>query len=249
LTEAVVSRVLAARRQRRWGPHRLAPALDLPRSTVYAVLRRNGCSRLIDFDPATRQVVRYVRERPGELIHIDIKKLGRIPEGGGHRLLGRERDKITKHLPRRGQDFIYVAVDDCTRLAFVATYPRESAELAGAFLRQANHFFGLNGIQVESVMTDNGLVFSRGRAFRQQLATLGLGHLLTQPYRPRTNGKAERFIQTMLGEWAYDRLYLSNELRLGRLGRWLHFYNSRRHHTALGCSPLQAVNNVRGNYS
>ena len=249
LPEGVVSRVLAARRERRWGPHRLAPALKLPRSTVYAVLRRNGCSRLTDFDPATRKVVRYLRERPGELVHIDIKKLGRIPEGGGHRLLGRDRDRVTKHLPRRGQDFIYVAVDDCTRLAFVAIYPRESADFAGAFIGQANHFFGLNGFRVENVMTDNGLVFCRGRAFRQQLATLGLGHLVTAPYRPRTNGKAERFIQTMLNEWAYERLYLSNALRLSVLGRWLHFYNSRRHHTALGCTPLEAVNNVLGNYS
>jgi len=249
LPEAVVRRVLAARRDRRWGPHRLAPALKLPRSTVYALLRRHGCSRLTDFDPATRQVIRYVRERPGELIHIDIKKLGRVPEGGGHRLLGRERDLVTKHLPPRGHDFIYVAVDDCTRLAFAARYASESADLAGTFLAQASSFFARQGVRVQSVMTDNGVVFTRGRAFRATLGELALNHLLTQPYQPRTNGKAERFIQTMLSEWAYDRLYVNNDSRSIQLGRWLYFYNSRRHHTAVGSSPLAALNNLRGKYS
>jgi transposase InsO family protein len=251
LSPAQVHRILAARRQQRWGPHRLAPALRLPRSTIYTVLRRHQCARLRDFDPPTGVPIRYVMERPGQLIHIDVKKLGRIPPGGGHRLLGRELG--TRHNPkalRLGTDFVHVAVDDASRLAFVRVYRDERGVTASRFLQDAAQFFGRHGMPVQQVMTDCARSFRTSICFREAVRQLGARHLLTRPYRPRTNGKAERFIQTLIREWAYTRLYPTNDLRLAALPRWVHFYNSRRTHTALGSrAPLTVVNNVCGNYS
>jgi len=242
------TRILAARRSRRWGPDRLGPALRLPSSTVYAVLVRNHCSRLTDFDRPTGRPIRYQRERPGELVHLDIKKLGRIPTGGGHRMLGREARKhyyTTQHL---GSDFLHVAVDDATRLAFVRRFPDETGATTSRFLREAAAFYARQGIAVKAVMTDNAKAYTVSRLFRTQVTEMGLEHLVTKPFRPCTNGKAERFIRTLLNEWAYSQLYRSNQLRLDQLPRWVYFYNSRRHHTALGGSPLAAVKKVLGDY-
>jgi len=251
LSADLVNRILAARRQQHWGPHRLAPALRVPRSTIYAVLRRHQCARLRDFDPPTGAPIRYVMERPGQLIHVDVKKLGRIPPGGGHRLLGREigRRNNPKGL-RLGTDFVHVAVDDATRLAFVRVYRDERGVTASHFLQAAAQFFGRHGMPMQQVMTDCARSFRASRCFQEALRQVGARHLLTRPYRPRTNGKAERFIQTMIHEWAYTCLYATNDLRLAALPRWVHFYNSRRTHTALGGrAPLTVVNNVCGNYS
>lgn len=247
LPQHVEERVLAVRRHQRWGPHRLSAVLQLPRSTIYAVLVRAGCSRLADFDRITKQPIRYVRERPGELLHIDIKKLGRIPLGGGHRVRGRAQGGWGKQ--RMGYDYLHVAIDDASRLAYVQALPNERGDTAVAFLRAANAFFLSRGVRVERVLTDNGSAYVSS-AFRSAIVELGMRHKRTRPRRPQTNGKAERFNRTLAEEWAYARAYISNQARLDILPRWLYRYNVRRPHTALGgLSPLDVVNNVCGNYN
>jgi transposase InsO family protein len=224
-------RILRLRRRSGHGPHRLAMALRCPRSTVYAVLRRHGCSRLRDRDRPTRTVVRFVRERPGELLHLDVKKLGRIPDGGGWRMHGRSGAVRGRGI---GYDFLHVAVDDCSRFAVVGVYPDERGETAAAFLRHAVAVFAQQGVLVERVMTDRAFAYARSSAFQAALTDLGARHLMTRPYRPQTNGKVERFHRTMVDEWAYARLYDSNARRLAALPRWVDAYNRRRPHTALG---------------
>jgi transposase InsO family protein len=231
LSEARVRRILRLRRRTGHGPHRLAVLLHCPRSTVYAVLRRYGCARLSDRDRPTRAVIRYVRERPGELVHIDIKKLGRIPEGGGWRVRGRSAQTHGQGL---GYDYLHVAVDDCSRFAVVGVYPDERGESTAAFLRHVAACFAARGIPVERVMTDRGLAYTRSATFQAALAEIGARHLTTQPYRPQTNGKVERFHRTMVEEWAYARVYTSNAQRLAHLPQWVDTYNRRRPHSALG---------------
>jgi transposase InsO family protein len=232
-----VRRVLAARRRLRHGPHRLGPALGLPRSTVYGVLRRHGLSRLAALDPSTGVPVRYERDRPGELLHIDVKKLGRIPPGGGHRVLGRDTARGSRRKRGHGYDYLHVAVDDHSRVAFVRVFSDERGETTTRFLLEAAGFFADRGIRIERVMTDRHHSFLLSRSFAQALVKIGARHVPTRRYRPQTNGKAERFIRTMLAEWAYARPYHSNQERLKALPRWLDFYNARRPHTALGGQP------------
>jgi len=243
-----VERIRRLRLQLRWGPHRLAPLTGHPRSTIYAVLAREGLSRLRDLDPATGVPIRYVRDHPGELIHLDMKPLGRIPEGGGHRILGRV---VAPSRKRPGVDVLHVAVDDASRLAFVQVLPDDRAATTARFLVEAAAFFAAQGIRVERVMTDGHMSYRLAGAFRETLRALGARHKMTRRYRPQTNGKAERFIQTMLREWAYVRLYRSNEERLRALPKWLHYYNHHRPHAALGGRPpaTLSVNNVCGNHS
>lgn len=243
-----VNRILRLRRGLKRGPHRLAALVDSPRSTIYAVLRRNGCSRLRDFDRVSGAPLRYVRERPGELVHMDVKKLGRIPPGGGHRVLGRAG--LDRHRGI-GYDYIHVAVDDASRVAYVAALPNETAKSTIEFIRRAVHFFAEQGVHIERLMTDGNRTYRLSRDLRVALADLSIRHKFTRPYRPQTNGKAERFIQTLLNEWAYVRPYRSNDERLRALPRWVAFYNLRRTHTELSNQPPLAVlvNKVRGNYS
>jgi len=233
LSKKEVGRILRARRDLGWGPHRLGPWLGLPRSTVYGVLRRHRVPRLGEIDRPTKIPIRYERERPGELIHVDVKKLGRIPAGGGWRLLGREAG----HRDRKsgvGYDYLHVAVDDHSRLAYVEVLPDERAgTVAGFFTRMGSHFAGL-GIGLEEVMTDNAWCYTRSTQVDRSLAQIGAKHITIRPHRPQTNGKAERFNRTLLEEWAYTKLYRSNGARLAELPRFLDFYNQRRPHTALG---------------
>jgi transposase InsO family protein len=231
LTSQRVRRILRLRLRSGHGPHRLAARLRCPRSTVYAVLRRHGCSRLRDRDRPTRTVIRYVRERPGELLHLDVKKLGRIPGGGGWRVHGRGPGS---HGSGQGYDYLHVAVDDCSRFAIVGVYPDERGETAAVFLREAAAVLAGHGVRVERVMTDRALAYTRSAAFQAALAEVGARHLTTRPYRPQTNGKVERFHRTMVVEWAYARPYTSNAERLVALPRWVDSYNRRRPHTALG---------------
>jgi transposase InsO family protein len=210
--------------------------LGHPRSTVYGVLRRNGCSRLQDTDRSTRIPIRYEREHPGELLHIDVKKLGRIPPGGGHRMFGRSTE-MRRRQRARGNDFLHVAVDDHSRVAFVQVHPDEQGTTTARFLLDAAAHFAELGVKIERVMTDRHLSYMRSQAFQEAMASIGARHTPTRKYRPQTNGKAERFIQTMLREWAYRRLYTSNAARLRALPRWLDSYNRRRPHTALGGRP------------
>jgi transposase InsO family protein len=219
----------------------IAEVLEMPISTVSAVLRREGLgkrSRLEPLEPPNR----YERRAPGELIHIDIKKLGRIQGGAGKRSGQRRR-----HQPRRtdaagrrhataGWECVHVAVDDHSRLAYAEVFADEKATSAVAFLRNAVAFFAGHGITVERVMTDNGPAYLAD-IHRLACIELGIRHLLTKPYRPRTNGKAERFIQTLVNRWAYGRIYRSSAERTAALGAWLDHYNYIRPHGSLGKQP------------
>ena len=240
--------ILAWRQTHRVGPHRIGWALGEARSTVSAVLARHQLPRLIDLDRPTGQVVRYERQRPGELVHVDIKAQGRIPDGGGHRLLGRAEGRRRRAI-KTGYDYLHVAVDDRTRLAYVEALADQQGQTAAGFMARALAWFAQLGVPVERVLTDNGWCY-RSQAFQQVLAQAGAGHRRTRPYRPQTNGKAERFNRTLATEWSYAQLYTSNQARLATLAGWLHHYNHHRPHTALdGRSPMQLLNNVPGNYS
>ena len=239
--------IIGARVERRWGPHRLAPLTGHPRSTVYAALRRAGLSRLRDADRPTGIPVRYVACHPGALLHQDHKKLGRVPDGGGHRIHGRTRAMRSRAL---GYDHFEVVLDDRSRVAFVVPVPDERPASAARALELAALEFARLGVQVERVLTDNGGPY-RSHAYAATVAGLGARHKRTRPYRPQTNGKAERFIKTMLAEWAYARPYRSNVERLAALATWVDFYNHERTHTALADHvPMDVlVSNVHGNHN
>ena len=243
----VVDRILDTRRELRWGPDRLGPLLGFPPSTVAAVLRRSGMPRLADLDrPTGIPVRRYEVCHPGALVHQDHKKLGRIPDGGGHRMLGRSTETRTRKTGL-GYDHFEVIVDDHSRRALVVQVPDETGVSAADALGIALATFAAEGVEVERVLTDNGQAY-RSNAYRDVLA--GRRHSRTRPYRPQTNGKAERFIGTLLTEWAYGQIYSSNAARLAALPAWVDFYNQRRPHTALGgLSPAVVVNNVRGDHT
>jgi len=247
LGERQVRRILLARRRLRVGPHRLGPLLGHPRSTVYGVLRRHGHSRLAHADRLTGTPVRYVRERPGELVHVDVKRLGRVPDGGGHRMRG----PSARNHQGGGHDYLHVAVDDATRVAYVAVRPDEQAPSTVTFVEEAVAFFAGQGVRVERVMTDNAWTYTHSRELARLFEELDIRHVRTRPRRPQTNGKAERFIGTLQREWAYRRLYRSNAERLASLPGWVDAYNRRRPHAGLdGQTPMSVlVNKVDGNDS
>ena len=240
--------LVAALRRLRMTAAEIAETLAMPLSTVSAVLTRIGLGKLSRLEPA-EPANRYERKRPGELLHIDVKKLGRIA-GAGHRVTG-DRRRQAKGI---GWEYVHVCVDDATRIAYVEVLEDEKATTAAGFLRRAVAHYRAHGIRVERVMTDNGSCY---RAVVHALAckTLGLRHLRTRPYRPRTNGKAERFIRTMLGGWAYGAIYGTSQERHAALAGWLDFYNRRRPHGSLGHQPplqrLEALtrNNLAGSYT
>ena len=214
------------------------------------MLVRRGFNRLRDADRVTVAPIRYVACHPGALVHQDHKKLGRIPDGGGWRVLGRELRPHYSHRPGAGYDHLEVVIDDTSRLAVVVPVPDESTGSAARALQIAAVEFANQGIAIERVLTDNGLAYTRGRAYADAIGGLGARHKRTRFHRPQTNGKAERFIQTLINEWAYGRRYDSNEERLAALPGFVDFYNRSRPHTALGGrSPLDAVNNVSGDHS
>lgn len=241
----VEERVCALRLARRWGPHRIGYALGMPRSTVERVLRRHGLSRLGAIDGPTRRVVRrYERATPGELVHIDVKKLGRIPDGGGWRIHGQALRPNRKR--GLGYDFVHVALDDHSRVAYAEALGDEQGDTCAAFLTRALNWFATQGVVVQRVMTDNAMNYRHSRAFQQALTNHRIRHLRTRPYRPQTNGKAERWNQTLTREWAYDRPYTTNQQRLDSLTTWLHHYNWHRPHSAVGGPPAirLPVNNL-----
>jgi len=254
--EERVAAIAALRRLRMTGPE-IAECLRMSFSTVSAVLTRTGLGKLSRLEPL-EPPNRYERKRPGELIHIDVKKLGRI-HGAGHRMTGTRTSqnagrREARRTGRAGWEFVHVCVDDATRLAYVEVLPDEKAATAAAFLRRAIAHFRAHGIEVEQVMTDNGPAY-RSSLHAIVCKALGIKHLRTRPYRPRTNGKAERFIRTMLGGWAYGAIYGSSDERRKALTGWLDFYNQRRPHGSLGHQPplqrLEALrrNNLPGSYS
>ena len=228
----VERRICAMRRSAGVGPHRIAWALGVARSTVYAVLRRCGLKRLDRLHRVTRAPVRYEPPTPGDLLHLDVKKLGRIPEGGGHR--GRGRSSETPRTRGAGLDYRHVAVDDHSRYAYVAVLPDERGASCSAFLEPALTAFGRRGVRVRRVLTDNAKAYTVARSFRAAAAAAGVELRHTRPYRPQTNGKAERFIQILQNEWAYARPYRANADRLRALPRWLYHYNHRRPHGGVG---------------
>ena len=251
-----VAAICALRRLRLSGPE-LAQLLELPLSTVCAVLKRAGLGKLgrLGLQPARR----YERERPGELIHVDVKKLGRIQGGAGKRVTGTPQnprravtDAAGIRRQRIGWDAVHVAIDDATRLAYAEVLPDETALTAIAFLRRAIAFFKRHGIHVERVLTDNGSPYI-STAHALACRALGIRHLRTRPYRPQTNGKAERLIRTMLGGWAYGAFYRNSQERAAALDGWLHYYNHQRPHSALGRkTPIARLNertNPLGTYS
>ena len=245
LPEREVRRILVVRRRLRVGPHRLGPLLGHPRSTVYGVLRRHGSSRLAHADRLTGVPVRYVRERPGELLHLDVKRLGRVPPGGGHRKLGDE----ARHRYPIGYDYLHVAIDDASRVAYVAVRPDERADSTISFIEEAVAFFAGHDVRVERVMTDNAWTYTHSNRLAALFHDLAIRHVRTRPRRPQTNGKAERFIGTIQREWAYARLFRSNDERLATLPGWVDAYNRRRPHAGLdGQTPLSVlVNKVEEN--
>ena len=231
-TPAELEALVEQLRRARWTAPKIAAELRMPTSTVCAVLKRIGLNRLWRLEPP-ESPNRYCRRHPGELIHIDIKKLGRF-DFPGHRATGRpgsRRNSTRTH--RVGWEFVHVAIDDTTRLAYVEILDDEKGPTCVSFLRRAIGFFAAHGITVERVMTDNGTGY-RSKAHQAATAQLGIRHLRTQPYRPRTNGKAERFIQTLQREWAYAIAYESSWRRRQALTPWLRYYNCRRPHSALG---------------
>ena len=241
LPDAVVARIESLRRERMSGP-KIARSLGLAVSTVGLVLRRLGLGRLAQLEPKP-PIVRYERSRPGEMIHLDIKKLGRI-NGVGHRFTGRGPGT---HNLGKGWDFLHVCIDDASRLAYTEILPSEGQEDTTAFLERALAWLGRHGVAVERVMTDNGSAY-RSRLFAATLSKAGARHVRTRPYTPRTNGKAERFIQTSLREWAYARPYLSSDQRAAAIKPWTDSYNLDRPHSGIaGLTPWQRVNNLLGN--
>lgn len=246
-------RIVALRFSRRWGPHRIAAHLHLARSTVGKVLTRYRMPRLACLDQGTGLPVRkpapqrYEHENPGDLVHVDIKKLGRIPDGGGHRALGRARGRKNRK-DGTGYAYLHHAVDDHTRLAYSEVLADEKKETAAAFWIRAAAFFAAHGISIKAVLTDNGSCY-RSRVFA---AALGphIKHRRTRPYRPQTNGKVERFNRTLTSEWAYARAYTSEAERAATYQDWLHHYNHHRTHTGIGDqTPISRVHNLRGNYT
>jgi len=246
LSELAEAEILSARATWRYGPDRLGPLLHRPPSTVHRVLARRGFSRLRDADRVTAAPVRYVACHPGALVHQDHKKLGRIPDGGGWRALGRERTRRGHRAV--GYDHLEVIVDDASRYAVVVPVPDETSASAIAALEIAAAELARLGVRIERVLTDNGTSYKA--QFDAAVARLGARHKRTRLYRPQTNGKAERFIKTLLAEWAYGRAYGTNVERADALGPFLDFYNRQRPHTAIaGRSPLDVVNNVRGDHT
>ncbi len=244
----VERRVVHLRVKKRWGPARIAGRLGLVASTVHKVLTRHQVPRLAHLDRGTGLPVRrYEKNTPGELVHVDVKKLGNIPDGGGWRVHGRRtgnrnsqrhpstaRDRY--HHPVLGYSYLHTALDDHSRLAYTEILPNETRETAAAFWTRAQQFFTQAGITVQRVITDNGSCY-RSHLWRDTLTHAGIKVKKTRPYRPQTNGKVERYHRTLADEWAYARPYSSETARRAALPNWLHMYNHHRSHTALGGHP------------
>lgn len=238
--------VLEARSVHRKGQDWLGPELGVPARTVSRILRRHDVPRLCECDPLTGQViraskttaVRYERERPGELVHMDVKKLGRIPDGGGWRAHGREMGTTSARMKAKiGYDYVHSVVDDHSRVAFTEIHADERADTTAGFFARAIEFFASYGITIERVMTDNAFNYRHGRRLRELLDEYGIRHKFIRPHCPWQNGKVERFNRTLATEWAYRQVFISNDERAAALAPWLRHYNTERRHTALGGRP------------
>jgi transposase InsO family protein len=240
------ARIITARTEHHAGPVRLAAVVGVPASTISAVLARAGMPRLAEVDRLTGEVLRgrrhserrYERAHPGELLHIDVMKLGRIPDGGGWRVHGRAATVDHRHKPTPiGFDYVHVAIDDHSRAAYVEVLPDERVTACAGFLTRATAWFAAHGIVVRRVLTDNAMSYRRGNAWIAACTDLGIARRFIQPGHPWTNGKAERFNRTLRTEWAYATGWTSNDQRTAALDAWLEHYNTARSHSALGGHP------------
>lgn len=238
--------MVACRQRERRGQDWIAAELGVPARTVNRILRRHRLPLLAECDPLTGEVirtgkataVRYERPLPGDLVHVDVKKIGRIPPGGGWRARGRNTGKTAaQKKARTGFDYVHSAVDDHSRLAYSELLADEKAATTSAFMSRAIAFFAGHGITVREVMTDNHWSYANSLSFADILAVAGARHLFIRPHCPWQNGKVERFNRTLQTEWAYRRIYASNQARARAFDRWLDHYNNRRRHTALGGHP------------
>jgi transposase InsO family protein len=257
---SVTKRIVSLRLRKRWGAVRLAAETGVAPSTAGAVLRRCRISRLSRLERREQHVVRYEHAAPGELLHADVKKLGNIPDGGGWRFLGREQGKANRvadggqarsrwHQPLMRHGFIHVVLDDHSRLAYAEIHDDELAVTAAAVLRRAVAWFAARGVPARRVLTDNGGCY-RSRDWAAACADLGITPKRTRPYRPQTNGKAERFNRTMTSEWAFAQLFTSEADRRAAFPGWLHTYNHHRPHTGIGGHPpISRLTNLPGQYS
>jgi transposase InsO family protein len=249
--ETIEERVVRLRREHRIGPVRLAARCGIAASTAHRILKRHHLPVLAVTDRATGEPIRrYERARPGELIHIDVKKLGRIPDGGGHKVLGRAVGRANRG--RRngtGYAYLHTALDDHSRLAYTEDLPDEKAGTCAGFLRRATAWFAQHGIAVERVLTDNAWAYTKN-TWRATCRELGISPRWTRPWRPQTNGKVERFHRTLLDEWAYQRPYTSDAERQAAFPDWLDWYNYHRPHTSLsGHTPANRVTNLPDQHS
>jgi transposase InsO family protein len=256
-----VRRIVALRWRHRLSPLAIASRLSMPASTVHAVLVRCHLNRLRHIDIRTGEVIRrYEHPHPGSLIHVDVKKLGNIPDGGGWRFVGRSQGgKNRRSTPNTKRDrhfhellgnaFVHTVIDDHSRVAYAEIHDDETAATAVEVLHRAVGWFAARGVAVERVISDNGGCY-RSHAWRDACAGLGIKHSRTRPYRPQTNGKIERFHRTMTAEWAFSRHYQSERSRRSALPGWLHTYNYHRQHSAIGkTTPISRLTNVPGQYS
>lgn len=243
---AVEARVLAARDELRAGRDRVADVTGVPARTVSRILARHGRPPIAALDPVTGVVIRasrvtpnrYERSAPGDLVHIDVKKLGRIPDGGGWRALGREATVAHKHKKIRiGFDYVHAAVDDHSRLAYAEVHPDEKGTTAAGFLIRAAEFFAGHGIQIREVISDNAFAYRNSIDFRDAVAALGAKQRFIKPHCPWQNGKVERLNRTLQAEWAYRQVFTTNDERAAALAPWLDYYNHRRRHSAIGGLP------------
>ena len=238
LSEEVEQAVIKDRVTEKEGPHLMAGRLGMPRSTIYAVLRRRGLSRLRNLDRTTGIPIRYVKDCPGELVHVDIKKLGRIPDGGGWKVNGRPARDQTQKV---GYEFCHSMVDDHSRVAYTEVLDKEDTEATAGFMLRAAQWFASLGFRIDRVMTDNAFVYTRSRQFAVVLDTIGATHKRIRPYRPQTNGKVERFHQTLANGWAYKRPYQTNQERRDALADFISSYNRTRPHSELGGQPPMTI--------
>ena len=260
--EARKREIVRLRWRHRLGPVQIGGRLGVPPSTVHAVLVRCRLNRLSHIDRVTGEPIRrYEHPHPGSLIHIDVTKFGNIPDGGGHRFVGRQQglqhriatanrtgNRSGRSEPRVGTAFLHTVVDDHSRVAYVEICSDEKAETAIGVLKRAVDWFAERGVIVERVLSDNGSCY-RSFAWRDTCAALDIKHKRTRPYRPQTNGKIERFHRTLADGWAYARYYKSETERRAALPDWIHFYNHHRTHSAIGGPPIGRINNLSGHHS